>query len=68
MSYFQKSLLYALAVLAYLPQLKKGMRLALVYFPHTFCHNSVPYLMLHHMAKFQYEAYFPSQDVKHCMF
>ena len=30
-----------------------------------FFHQNFPYLMLYRLSKFQYQTYFPSQDIKH---
>ena len=68
MSYFQKSLLHALPILGYLPKLKRGLRLSLGAHSLYFFHKNAPYLILYELTMFQYQTYFPSHDIKECVF
>ena len=66
MSYFQKSLLNALAVLGHLPKLKRGLGLAFeAQFTAYFFRKHVPCLILYQLTKFQYFTYFPAKDFKY---
>ena len=48
-----------------LPKLKRGLgQASAAHFLHDFFHKSVFYLMLYRINKFQYHAFFPSQDIK----
>ena len=54
-----------MAVLGYLPKLKRGLGLAFgAYFPHDFFHKNILYMILHQWTKFQCHNFFPSQDIK----
>ena len=60
MSYFKKHFLHAMAVLAYLPKLKRGLGLAFgAHFLHDF---SIKYYLS--MDKVSMSYIFPSQDIK----
>ena len=50
-----------MSLLGYLPNLKR--RLGLAFGAHFF-HKNVSYVVLHQLAKFKCQAYFPSQDMK----
>ena len=53
-----------MAVLGYLPKLKRGLVLAFgAHFLHNFFKN-VPYLILYQWTKFQCHTFFSSQDIK----
>ena len=57
--------LHAIAVLGYLPKLKRDLRLTFgAYFQHGFFHKNVPYLILYRWTKFQCHIFFPSQGIK----
>ena len=52
-----------MAVLGYLPKLKRGLRLAFgAHFLHDF--SIKMFLMFYQLTKFQYHNFFPSQDIK----
>ena len=54
-----------MAVLEYLPKLKKGLGLTFgAHFQHNFSNKNVPYLILYIWTKFQCHTFFPSQDIK----
>ena len=54
-----------MAVLGYLPKLKRGLRLAFgAHFLHYFFLTNVPFLILYLWKKFQCHTFFPSQDIK----
>ena len=54
-----------MAVLGYLPKLKRGLGLAFgAYFLHDFFYKNVPYLILCQQTKFQCHTFSPSQDIK----
>ena len=54
-----------MAVLSYLPKLKRGLGLASdAHFLHYFFHKNVPYLILYLWTRFQCHTFFPSQDIK----
>ena len=58
-----------MAVLGYLPELKKGLGIAFgAHFLHDFFHKNVPYLILYQWTKFQCHTFFPSQDMKQNVF
>ena len=57
--------LHVMAVLGYLPKLKRGLRLAFgAYFLHCFFHTNAPFLILYQLTKLQCHIFFPSQDIK----
>ena len=63
--YFQKNFLHTMAVLVYLPKLKRGLELAFgAYFLHEFSIKIVLYLILYQQTKFQCHNFFPSKDIK----
>ena len=54
-----------MAVLGYLPKLKRGLALASrAHFSASFYNTNVPYLILYQWTKFQSDTFFPSQDIK----
>ena len=55
-----------MAVLGYLPKLRRGLRLAFgAHFLHNFFKTeNVPYLILYELPKFQCHTFFPFQDIK----
>ena len=54
-----------MAVLGYLPKLKRGLELVFrSHFPHVFFHSNAPYLTLYQLTKFQRHIFFTSQDIK----
>ena len=55
-----------MAVLGYLPKLKRSLGVAFgAHFQHDFFfHKNVPYLILYQLTKLQCPNFFPSQDVK----
>ena len=55
-----------MAVLGYLPKLKRDLGLACsAYFPHDFSmHKNVPCLILYQWKKFQCCTFLPSQEIK----
>ena len=53
-----------MAVLGYLPKLKRGLGLALcAHFVHDF-HKNAPYLILYQLTKFNFHAFFLSEKIK----
>ena len=54
-----------MAVLGYLPKLKRGLVLVFgAHFLHDFFHENVSYLILYQWTKFQSHTFFLSQDIK----
>ena len=54
-----------MAVLGYLPKLKRGLGLVFgAHFLHDFSIKVFSYLILYQWAKFQCHIFFPSQDIK----
>ena len=51
---FVQNSLHPMAVLGYLPKLKRGLELAFsAHFLHGFFHTNAPHLILYQLAKFQ---------------
>ena len=68
-SYTEKRFLHVLAVLGYIPKLKRALRLAFgAHFIQSFYIKMNVNLNLYILIKFQYQTYFPSEDVKQCEF
>ena len=53
-----------MAVLGYLPKLKKDLGLAFGTNFQLIFHKNFPYSMLYQWTKFQCHTFFPSQDIK----
>ena len=54
-----------MAVLGYLPKLKRGLGLAFgAHFLHDFFHKNAPYLILYQWKMFECHSLFPSQNIK----
>ena len=57
-----------MAVLRYLPKLKRSLGLAFdAHFLHDFSTQKIPYLKLYLWTKFECQIIFPSQDIKQNM-
>ena len=67
-SYFQKNFLHAMAVLSYLPKLKRSLGLVLgAYFLHDFSMKMFLIWYSIYGQKFQCHTFLPSQDIKQNM-
>ena len=61
---FKESFLHVMAVLGYLPKLKRVCDELLVHIFSIFFHKNVPYLVLYQLTKFQNQTTAPPQDIK----